>query len=123
MFELPRPRAKHGEYITRYVGDDKSKSTKGSKSLVDSVGILTLASFPYKGHLYHIVTDFRKTFLTKVENNRFVTIDLISNESIWTYAPEVLRTADNHFIVFFKNDKVNGYLDVVNNKINLIRSK
>jgi len=77
--------------------------------------------FPYKGQLYHIITDFRKTFLTKVENKRFVTIDLIANESIWTYNPEIIRTAGNHFIVFFNNDKVNGFLDIVDNKINLIR--
>ena len=123
IFKLPPSRAKKGEKTIMYVGDNESKSTKGSKSLVDSVGVLTLASFPYKEHLYHIVTDFRKTFLTKVENNRFVTIDLISNESIWTYEPEVLRTADNHFVVFFKNDKENGYLDIVDNRINLIRYK
>lgn len=123
IYKIPPPRAKKNKKVIVYVEDNESKSTKGSKSLVDSVGVLTLASWPYKGQLYHIVTDFRKTFLTKIENNRFVSIDLISDESIWTYEPEVLRTDDNHFVVFFKNDKENGYLEIMDNRINLMRYK
>lgn len=123
VYELPKPRKKKGKKILRYVGDDESKSTKGTKQLVDSIGVLTLASFPYNGHLYHIVTDFRKTFLATVENNKFVTIDTVSNESIWTYNPEAFKTEENHLLVFFDNNEAKGYLEIWNNQIMVVRKQ
>lgn len=123
VFELPKPRSKKGKTIVRYVGDDESKSTNGTKQLVDSIGLLTLASFPYNGQLYHIVTDFKKTFLTKIENNRFVTIDTVSNKSIWTYDPEVFLKDNGHMIVLFKNQEVEGVLDIYENQITVRRNK
>lgn len=123
VFELPRPRSKKGKTIVRYIGDDESKSTNGTKQLVDSIGVLTLASFPYNGQLYHIVTDFKKTFLTKIENNRFVTIDTVSEKSIWTYDPEVFLKQDGHMIILFKNQEVEGVLDIFENQITLRRKK
>ena len=123
VFELPKPRSKKGKTIVRYVGDDESKSTNGTKQLVDSNGVLTLASFPYNGQLYHIVTDFKKTFLTKIENNSFVTIDTISDKSIWTYNPEVFVKDDGHIIVLFKNQEVEGVLEIFGNQITVRRKK
>ena len=123
IFKLPEPRAKKRKMIYRYVGDNESRSTKGIKQLVDSIGVLTIASFPYNGQLYHIVTDFRKTFVTQIVNKKFVTMDTISNESLWTYDPEVIKTKDNHNIIFFTNEKVSGYIDLFDNKINVIRYK
>jgi hypothetical protein len=123
IFKLPEPRAKKRKMIYRYVGDNESKSTKGTKQLIDSIGVLTLASFQYNGQLYNIVTDFRKTFVTRIVNKKFVTIDTISNESLRTYDPEVIKTKDNHYITFFTNEKVSGYIDLFDNKINVIRYK
>ncbi len=123
VFELPKPRSQKGKTIVRYVGDDESKSTNGTKKLVDSIGILTLASFPYNGQLYHIVTDFKKTFLTKIENNRFVTIDTVSDKSIWTYNPEVFIKDNGHMIILFKNQDVEGILDIYENQITVRRKK
>ena len=123
VFKLPKPRSKKGKNIVRYVGDDESKSTEGTKKLVDSIGVLTLASFPYNGLLYHIVTDFKKTFLTKIENNKFVTVDTIFDKSIWTYNPEVFIKGDGHLIVFFKNQEVEGVLEIHKNQITVRRKK
>jgi hypothetical protein len=121
IFKLPKPRQKKGNIIIRAVGDDESKSTKGIKKLVDTTGILTIASFPYNQQLYYIITDFEKTFLAIIENKKFKTIDTIANESYWTYDPEVIKTTDNHYITFFDNDKAKGYLEVIGNKIYAIR--
>ena len=123
IFKLPEPRNKKGKTKLYYIGDNESNSKKGTKQLVDTMGVLILATFNYKGELFHIVTDFEKTFVEKIENKKFVIIDTISNQSIWTYDPEVIKTSDNHSIVFFKNDEVNGFLDIFDNKINLIRYK
>jgi len=117
VFKLPIPRSKKGKIIIMSFGDDQSKSTKGTNKLVDSLGILTLASFPYKGQLYHIVSDFKKTYLTKVENNRFITIDTVSDKNLWTSNPEVSRQQDGHMIIVFKNREVVSILDIFENQI------
>ena len=123
VFELPKPRAKKGKRIFRYVGDDESKSTKGTKQLVDSIGVLTLASFPFNGKLYHIVTDFKKTFLTKIEENKFVTIDTVSEKTLWTYNPAVFVSESGHLLVWFENQESEGYLDIFENQITVVRRK
>lgn len=123
VFKLPEPRQKKGKRKLYYIGDDESKSKKGTNILVDSVRVITIATFPYNDQLFHIVTDFKKTFISKIENNRFVTVDTISNTSILTYDPEVIRTIDGHYIVFFGNSVTKGYIDIFENKINVFRYK
>lgn len=115
VFKLPKH--KKGKIIIMEFGDDQSKSTKGTNTLVDSFDVLTLASFPYNGQLYHIVSDFKMTYLTKVENNRFITIDTVSDKNLWTSDPEVFRKQDGHMIIVFKNREVEGILDIFENQI------
>ncbi len=123
VIEHPKPRNEKGKSIIRYVGDSETKSTRGTKQLVDSYGIMTLASFPYNGQLYHIITDSQKTLLASIENNKFATIDIVSDISIWTYNPEVFVTIDKHYIVFFENQESNGYLDIFENQVTVVRDK
>ena len=123
IFKMPKPRKKKGKTIIRYVGDDESKSTEGTKQLIDSIGVQVLASFPYNEQLYHIVTDFQKTYLAVIDEKKFVTIETVSNESIWTYGPEVFTTDDNHLLVFFENEDAKGYLEIFDNQITVIRKK
>ncbi len=121
IFRLPEPRGTTEDGNLIYiVGDHESKSTKGTKVLADSSGLLTLVSFTYEKQLYHIVSDFKKTFLTKIENNKFITIDTVSNERIWAYRPEIFLTKDEHLIVVF-DQKSEGYIDIFENEINIIR--
>ena len=123
QFKLREQQQLNGVKLARYKGETESHSRKGTKQLADSTGILTIASFQHKGQIFHIVTDFEKTFLAKVENRKFVPIDTISKISIWDYNQEVIKTINNHFIVLFNNDKTNGYLDIFENKIHLTRYK
>jgi hypothetical protein len=96
---------------------------RGIKIVVDSVGVTTLSSFPYKGELYHIVADYEKTYLAKVENNKFVTIDTVSKVSLRTYNPRVLVTENGHFITFFNHRDAKGYIDIFENQITIVRRK
>jgi len=123
IFRLPEPRQKKGKKLLRYVGDDESKSTIGAKKILDCVGVQTLASFPIDGKLYHVITNFHETFLSTIENQEFTTIDTLLKRSIWTYGPRVIKTPDNHYVVFFSNSKTNGYLDIIEDKIKIIESK
>ena len=121
VFKLPKPRVVVGKRIIMYVGDDETKSTKGSKILLDTMKVSMLLSFPLNGQLYHLFTDYRKTYLGKIQDKKLVTIDVVSQESLWSYDAEVIKTREGHFIVFFKNEKVEGYLDVFGNSVNVVR--
>jgi len=119
IFEYHKPRKKRKETIIRYLGDNESKSTKGTRQLVDSIGVLTIATFPFQEQLYHIVTDHKKTYLTKIVSGKFESIVTISNQRLCTYDPEVITTVDKHYIVFFHN----GYYDIHENNISIIRQR
>ncbi len=110
IFEITYPDSLSGKEESRVV-----------KKLIDTLGVLTLTSFVYEDQLYHIVTDFKKTLVAKIENSKFVYIATLSNESIWTYDPEPILTSDNHCIVFFSNKEAKGYIDIYENKISLTR--
>jgi hypothetical protein len=122
IVELPQS-GKEREKKIREIRFNEPNLRKGTKSILDSIGVLTIASFPYNGQLYHIVTDFKKTFLTKIEGNNFVTIDTISSKTFWTYNPRVFVSENGTFVVSFKNNEVNGYLEIFENKITVVRSK
>jgi len=122
IVKLPQSR-KEREKKIREIKFNVPNLEKGTKSILDSLGVLTIASFPYNGQLYHIVTDYEKTFLTKIENGKFVTIDTISNKPFRTYNPRVFVSEDGKYFVSFTNDIVNGYLEIFENKITVIRSK
>lgn len=121
IFKMPKPKMKNGKTQIRYVGDGESRSTKGAKALLDTIGVSTILTFPYKNQLYHIITNYKNTFVAKIENKRFVIVDSLSKKSFWSYNSEVYNTTDKHFVAFFNNENVEGYIDVFDNKIDIIR--
>jgi hypothetical protein len=122
IFKIPPPRKK-GRKLIYYVGDNESKSKKGLSVLADSIGILALTSFTYQGELFHVITDFHKTFLAKLKDHKFVTLDTISDQRIWGYDTRIVKIAEDHSVVFFDNERTKGYLEILDNKITLIRYK
>tara|TARA_B100001057_G_C22711265_1_gene895887 strand:- start:356 stop:1177 length:822 start_codon:yes stop_codon:yes gene_type:complete len=118
-------------FYANSAGDLESKSRKGSNSLLDTAGVTILLSFPYKEHLYHIVSDSKTLYLSKLENNMLTTIDTIyvgldnfhkvDNEIRYIYSTKGFETKDNHHIVLFENSGLVGFLDIHDNKIKLTR--
>jgi hypothetical protein len=104
--------------VFRYVGDDESKSKTGKEVLLDSIGVLTLASFVFGSELFHVVTDFKKTYIAKIENKKFVLIDLICNTRTWTYDNDAIMTEDGHTIITIQG----GYIDIFENRIRLLKA-
>ena len=115
---LSKPNSNKRKEVIMSFGSEE-RVVKGTKPIIDSVGIMTLGSFLYKDRLYHIVSNDDRTYLATVHENKFKTVQLISEKSIWSYDPEMIKTEDNHYIYFFKNSKDEGYLDIYENQINL----
>lgn len=118
IFRMPPPRKKKRNKIFRYVGDNESKSTKGTKVLLDSVGVLTLGSFEFEGTLFQVVTDFKKTYIAKIENKKFIMVEFICEGRTWTYDNDMIKTDDGHTIITIQG----GYLEIFDNKVRLLRS-
>ncbi len=95
------------------------KSRQGTKTILDVYDTLTLASFVFDNNLYHIITDFKKTFLAKIVDGKFKVIQTISEESLWTYDAEPIKTTDNHYLLFLSNNDTRGYIDIFENKITI----
>lgn len=113
---------KNDKTKVQYVGDQESNSSIGTKDLFGAFRLEIVASFEFREKLYHITTDYKKTYLSEIIENKIVNLDLILENSIWSYEPNQFRTKDNHIIVFFKNQITNGYLDIYKNQIKIYKS-
>ena len=118
-FKVSKPRKEKGRFV-KYVGDDESKSKKGTEQLLDSIGVFTLASFQFDNRFYYIVTDFEKTYLSKIKNKKLETISELPVSDIWSYDPKIIKISNNHIILLFNNEKIKGYLEAENNKIKIV---
>lgn len=118
-------------YYAYHAGDLESKSIKGRTTLVDTIGVTILLSFPYKEQLYHIVSDSKALYLSQLENNALTTIDTIyvgldnfhkvDNGIRYIYSTNGFKTKDNHYVVLFENSGLVGFLEIHDNKIKLTR--
>jgi len=105
----------------RPTGYRESKADKGRTKLVDNASVVTLISFPYKDGLYHIITDQDRTYLAGVKDMKFEIITTISETSLWPDREDVILTADDQYVVFFRNRIDKGYINVIGNKITIYK--
>jgi len=119
IYEVSKPRKVKGRYM-KYVGDDESHSKKGTEQLLDSIGAFTLATFQNQNRFYYIVTDFEKTYLSKIENKKFRTISELPITDVWSYDTKIIKLSNNHIILLFNDEKVKGYLEAENNNLKII---
>jgi hypothetical protein len=118
IFQLPPPRGTNGKTEFRYVGDTESKSRKGTTTLIQIGGMLALQSFEYNGQLFQVITDFKKTYVAKVENEKFIFLQLISERDLWVDDSNSVTTEDGHLLITIPD----GYLDISGNKITILKS-
>ena len=125
--ELLKPIAKSAgkksEKKVMVVGSNESKSEKGTRTLVDSVGVMTLGSFPYNNELYYIVTDNERTFLAKIQNGGFSLVKLLLNEHITGYSPRVMKYNKGGYQILFNYDETPGYFEIEGSNIIFYRFK
>lgn len=95
-------------------------SDKGKKVLLDSSGIVILASFFYNDEFYHIVNDYNKVYLSKIVDDKLEIIDTIIDKKIYSFNEEIYRTKDNHLIVFLPGINEYGYIEIYENKIDIV---
>jgi hypothetical protein len=98
----------------------KSKFEIGTKTILDTVGVLTMTSFVHNNQLYHINSDrSNRTFISKIQGDSLLLIDSIFNKSFWSYEPENTKYGTMH-LHSFSNTETSGFLTVRNDTISII---
>lgn len=59
----------------------------GTEKLLDTIGLLTVASFELKGEMYHLCSDQNRSFLGKLVHGKMQMLDSIFTENLWRYEP------------------------------------
>ncbi len=120
VFKLPKPKSFYNGKGIYSVKDVESKSKKGTKKLLDSIGIIALASFVWKNNLYHLYTDTSNVYLATIENKKFKNILKVYDKGIFGLTQ--YKTKDSHLILYFKEEE-EGYFDIQENEIILTKFK
>lgn len=120
-------------YYSHSAGELESKSRKGTRSILDTLGINILLSFPYQNNLYHIIRDSNTLYLSRLEGSVITTVDTIFSgldkfniveDGIKNmYNTDVFKTGENSYKILFENSGLLGYLDINENKIRLTLNK
>ncbi|MDB5132854.1 MAG: hypothetical protein JWR02_2603 [Mucilaginibacter sp.] len=115
IFEVENPMllVRHHEDINRkkigYVGDNESRSKKGTNQIIDSVGVETLASFKYNSKIYYLVEKHGAVYLDYINNKKLTVVDDLTNLNIQGNYP-VNRYCSGKSIYTYKNDKNTGFV-------------
>jgi hypothetical protein len=123
IFEKPKPRGKRDGIDFYYAGDKESKSRKGIKVLWKESDILTYLSFYRNKTLYHIMVKKGKTYLTTLVENKLVIVNLISEKEIWSHNVAYKIDENNLTLSLGRINLSNGYLEIKDNNIKLVRYK
>lgn len=98
----------------------KAKSNQGTKTLVDSSGVIIVASFVYNQKLYSVLSsnDGKQTTISELKDRKFQTV-LKLPEKLFYSEPIIAKKADNNLSLYFQNPK-SGILHIRDSKIELI---
>ncbi len=109
----------------RNIVEEILTGTDGAKVLVDTIGVMTLASFKYKDELYHIITEneFKSkrdgTNICTIKDGRYKIISRLSDKSLWSYEMKNIKSKDGDQFYLFNNSEVNGFIYFKENKISI----
>lgn len=94
--EDPKEEIKHPVGYTR---------DQGQKTLLDTMGISILGSFDYKNHLYHIYSDWNKSYIGYINNGELKPIDTIYSKPMWLSEIRDLKHNSNIFPIMSRGMK------------------
>lgn len=101
----------------KYVGDDESNSTQGTKKLIGEYGKVILGSFLFNEQLFHVVKDGKETYIATIDNGKFKPIKTVTNEDVSTYDTVIVKTNGGHLMIPISG----GYLDIFENQIKILK--
>ncbi|RQO39045.1 hypothetical protein DBR39_08595 [Chryseobacterium sp. KBW03] len=97
----------------------ESHSSKGTKQMVDSIGVALMTSFVYDKKLYSILSNYNqtKTTISELRNDKFHTVQTIGNE-LFSDNPFIIKKSESHQSIYLQHK--HGILEIMDNKVKLI---
>jgi hypothetical protein len=124
IFEIENPlklkthkKFKPNDKRIMYTGENESKSTQGTKQLIDSVGITIAANLSYNSKNYFLTEKFRKVSIDTVGNGKLLPVEDLTDMGIYAYDTSENRQCNDHQVSTFGNDKKTGFIDIIGNKL------
>lgn len=100
----------------------KARFETGTQKIFDTIGVISLTSFIYNDKLYHVNYDMQKAFISTLQENTLITLDTITNKSLWSYNGYNRKYGEMQ-LFSFSNDETSGFLVARNNTVSLILFK
>ena len=120
MYILEKPASK--QTLSSLYHSPEAFYKQGIKRLADTVGILTTKTFTVNKKLYHLMREFwgGEIYISTIENGHFKIIDSLPDGNLLHFS-KTFETNDDHYVMFFDSDPVNGYIDIYGNEIKIFR--
>nr|WP_297306327.1 hypothetical protein [uncultured Flavobacterium sp.] len=107
---------------TTYQGNLNLIPEKNIIRLIKSFDFTILGTFVYKNKLYHVVSNSKGTFISKIELNKFIFIKKISDQRLWSILGNSHIITDD-LIISFSDQFNTGFIKISSNKITLFFRK
>lgn len=91
---------------------------ENTKRLIKAFDFSILGTFVYKNKFYHIVSNSKGTFISKIKSNKFKFIKKITDQQLWSISGDN-HTKDNDLIISFSDQFNTGFIKVSQNNITL----
>lgn len=92
---------------------------EGTQKMLDTLGLLTLTSFIFQNKLYHICTDFKSTYIAKIQDNKLIWVDSLSEKALWSHVPRNMKH-ETLSVHSFYNREVSGFFTIKNDTISIV---
>ncbi len=102
-----------------FVGENESHSRQGIKVLAHSMGAITIGTFQIEKEILHIVTNFHQTYICRIRNGAFETIQQLADKSFGSYKNENWSNRDGVVWSFFLNHEHNGMMRIAGRNIHV----
>jgi hypothetical protein len=110
----------HSEVKTQEI---MNKFESGSQKLIDTVGVLTIASFLYHNQLYNLNTNSEKTFISKIDADSLFVLQNLGNLKLFPADMGVVGKDKNTLVVPFVNFTTSGFVSILNDTISIATFK
>lgn len=91
----------------------------GTQRILDTLGVLIMTSFVHENQLYHLNTDFKKTFISKIQGDSLLLVDSIFNKPLWSFEPGNEKYESMH-LCSFNYREASGFFTISNDTISII---
>lgn len=101
-----------------HVGEDESTSTQGATTLIDTVRVIAITSFPLDENIYYVLNTNKAVIISSIKNGTFKTEDVLRDKRLASYGPVTMINGEKRITTFTYGSQA-GFLVIEQNKLDL----